>query len=286
MLLSGQYKKRDVVPHSFSEIHEMITEHRDTGNGFYLTGRKYPSGDVEVTALKLSAEDSLKRGGGATRKNRTRAEMSPEVRAKSISRAKRAIRQKALTIEADHLWTYTFRDNVTDLKVAFKVFSRYIKYIQRHYNGEFKYVCVPELQERGAVHFHMAVHGFYHVALFRRLWCKAIRSVLGERSDGKTDGNVDAVFIKNKHDRVIKKPKRIAGYISKYISKDCECTQFDGKRYSTGGKIVLPEKITGWVACGLCMEDVLNKIITSLTYEEPDCYIEHEGYFTMMYATT
>lgn len=51
-------------------------------------------------------------------------------------------------------WTLTFKENITDLELANRHFNNFIKSIRRLY-PDFKYLCVPEFQKRGAVHYHL-----------------------------------------------------------------------------------------------------------------------------------
>lgn len=50
--------------------------------------------------------------------------------------------------------TLTFADNVKDIVEANKKFNIWRTYIKR-FKVNFKYVCVPEYQKRGAVHYHL-----------------------------------------------------------------------------------------------------------------------------------
>ena len=80
--------------------HGLISENRDTGNGIYLIARRYPTGDVEMVGIRLESEDTLKRGGGAKRKNNTKTEMDLLTLHKSVQRARVNVRRKVLTIAA------------------------------------------------------------------------------------------------------------------------------------------------------------------------------------------
>jgi len=57
------------------------------------------------------------------------------------------------------LITLTYGDNFTELKGAYKHFSSFIQSLRYKYGKTFKYVCVPEFQKRGAVHFHTLMWG-------------------------------------------------------------------------------------------------------------------------------
>lgn len=50
--------------------------------------------------------------------------------------------------------TLTFKENIKELENANPFFNSFIKRIKRRYPN-FKYVAVPEFQERGAVHYHL-----------------------------------------------------------------------------------------------------------------------------------
>lgn len=79
-----------------------------------------------------------------------------EIRTDSLSRSRK------LLIDLAHqnfdIWrsfiTLTFKENVSDVTEANKMFNAWIKSVLRKY-PEFKYLCVPEFQKRGAVHYHL-----------------------------------------------------------------------------------------------------------------------------------
>lgn len=57
--------------------------------------------------------------------------------------------------------TLTFDDEVIDIEKANKRFRYWRDLFQRH-NKDFKYVCVPEFQKNGRVHYHMLTNIDYH----------------------------------------------------------------------------------------------------------------------------
>jgi hypothetical protein len=60
------------------------------------------------------------------------------------------------------LLTVTYKENCTDLKQAYydhKLFVQTLRYTYAKTTKNFKYICVPEFQERGAVHFHILFWG-------------------------------------------------------------------------------------------------------------------------------
>lgn len=50
--------------------------------------------------------------------------------------------------------TLTFAENITDISFANREFNKWVSQIKRVY-PDFVYLCVPEFQKRGAVHYHL-----------------------------------------------------------------------------------------------------------------------------------
>ena len=50
--------------------------------------------------------------------------------------------------------TLTYEENITNIDEAKKDFRYFIDKVQRVYK-DLKYICIPEFQKRGAVHFHL-----------------------------------------------------------------------------------------------------------------------------------
>lgn len=95
--------------------------------------------------------------------------------------------------------TYTFKKNIKSLKEANPLFSKHVKELQRRY-GKLRYLCVPEFQQRGAVH--------YHVIYFDLPYIKNVKKVM-EKLWPYGFSQVKA----------IRKIKSIAAYVSKYLQK-------------------------------------------------------------------
>lgn len=256
--------------------HPQVTRCRDTGNGYYLTARSYPSGDAEITAIKLSSEDQLRKGGGSKRKHSCRSEQDTSVINKSARRASTTIRRKVLAIQADHMLTLTFRYNLKDIEEAWRIFAKFNRLIQKNYGGKYQYVCVPEYQKRGAVHFHLAVVGKQNINIIRHFWKKAT---------GELGGNIDVTAPLSRKGKKLKQPKKIGNYLAKYISKT-NCNKFDKKKYSTGGKIELPKPITGWLALGLEIDLALSKMLSNITKKEQRPPLAITSYYETHYIST
>lgn len=117
-----------------------------------------------------------------------RREICPEEKAKrgeskkreeneefTIRRARTKARRLILTLRPTSLGTTTFRDNVTDPKTAWRVCDKFIRLIHKRYIGD-KFIIFPELQERGAFHFHFPICGWMpkeKLRFYHSCWRKA-----------------------------------------------------------------------------------------------------------------
>lgn len=260
---------------SLSDYHPLITRGRDTGNGYYLSARKYPTGDVEAVAIKLNYDDSLRRGGGAKRKNKDKSEMDQVVINKSTQRARTSIRRLLFSMEADRLLTLTFRENVTDIDESWACFKYFCKLMRWRYKERFVYVAVPEYQKRGAVHFHLAIKGYFHANTVRELW---------RRAAGQRGGNID-ITSPRKADKNSWNPRRIANYLAKYLTKE-DSSDFNRRRYSSGGKIEVPQPLYGWLALGAPTVSILWDAVAGMTRKPVRDYWESNGYFDIIFIST
>jgi len=148
--------------------------------------------------------------------------------ADSLRRAKRNFRrlvQSNLVGDVPPaLFTFTFLQ-VLSYPTSSRIFTEFIARLRRLSGRNFRYIAVPEFQERGAVHFHVLIWGFYEEAKkesttrsFQALW-----------SRGFVDG-----IVTDGH------PK-IAGYLTKYLSKSVFDVRLAGKKaYLSSHNILRP----------------------------------------------
>lgn len=264
------------VARSLQDCHQLITQGRDTGNAYYLSARQYASGDAEICAIKLGPEDSLRKGGGAKRKNTDKKFMDDRTLNESVRRARTTVRRKLLTMCADRLLTLTFRENVSDIDQAWDVFKYFCRLMRFRYKDRFVYVAVPEYQKRGAVHFHLAIKGYYSVNTVRHLWHRAV---------GKLEGNIDITSPRKASNKNSWNPKRIASYISKYITKS-DSVEFNRRRYSSGGSIQIPDPIKGWLCLGVPVFQVCRQVLEGLSRKQITEHWEIDRYFNINYLST
>lgn len=145
---------------------------------------------------------------------------------RSARRARQSVRWACKAVAVDRLLTLTYRDNMTDLQSAKRDFSAWARRVREHYPA-FRYVAVPELQERGAWHWHVAVCGFYDVNLLRALWFRTLgvrvaRSELRcpPRLGSESPGNIQITPPRSRGQRRrVWAVERLAGYIAKYCGK-------------------------------------------------------------------
>lgn len=164
----------------------------------------------------LSSHERLKRG----RKKDFKSDDYEENRDKVLKRARRDLRR--LINSNFGAWgddcttkfvTLTFKENVTDLKMANYEFKKFINRLNYSlYNSKkaiLKYSVVPEFQKRGAVHYHVVFYNlpFLKADLVSEIW-----------------GNG---FIKiNKIDNV----DNLGAYVCKYMTKDNTDVRLEGSK--------------------------------------------------------
>ena len=134
---------------------------------------------------------------------------------RAIRRARSHLRRLVLSANADHLLTLTYRDNVTDFEQTSADLARFIRRVKQ-YLPDWVYVAVPERQQRGAWHWHLAVVGRQDVELLRACW----RGVVG-------DGNID---VQKPKSRIANQRLALVKYLGKYLAKGFE----DGNRVLNG----------------------------------------------------
>lgn len=116
--------------------------------------------------------------------------------------------------------TLTFQKNVININVGNKEFKNFVRKVRRIYN-DFKYLCVPEFQKRGAIHYHLLTN----------------ISIKNDKLIYKQIDNKKFLHIKywnngfTKVDNIKNDIKKIIGYISKYMTKDIDDRLFGKHRY-------------------------------------------------------
>jgi hypothetical protein len=183
-------------------------------------------------------------------------------------RAKKNVCNKCKAIGADRMVTLTYRENMVERDRALKDWKAFCRRLGKV--AKFYYVAVIEEQERGALHFHVAVRGRQSFVLLRSIW----QSVVGLGPDGE---KMSQVNVRNPNDFGfgVKGAHRIAAYIAKYCGKDMQCRDLNQKRYFASRGIVLPEVRYWRLSTCTCMLDAVHeafRLIEGHTMENLDTW--------------
>lgn len=198
----------------------------------------YPDGQSEYVGYQVSVHKHLQ--DIRTIQRSARGQSDDRERSVDIAckRARKMIRLKCKAIRADHMITLNYRDNVQDLERAQRDLQKFVRRMSKLKSNAirgFKYVLVIEYQKRGAIHFHIAVHGWQDVDIVRAVWYEVV---------GRAQGQIDVRGPKSKGDKRIRGVHQLAQYLCKYISKDLETTELNKKRYWSSKGIDVPERET------------------------------------------
>lgn len=217
----------------------------DDGKGWQDTytarRRVYPDGQCEVSVCK----DRFFVGAALPSRPRTKrgeSEKREQNEDDAGRRAKQKVRECCKTIGADRMVTLTYRENMVDRETALKHWKAFCRRLGKV--ASFHYVAVIEEQQRGALHFHVAVRGRQNYVLLRSIW----QRVLGQGQDGQQMGQVN---VRDPHRFGFGKhgAHKLASYIAKYCSKEMNARQLDQKRYFRSKGIVVPEVDTIRLKC-------------------------------------
>ncbi len=176
---------------------------------------------------------------------------------RSVRRARGSVRKLVKSLDADHMLTFSYRENVEDIDRLKGDWKRFIRMMRGRYPG-WQFVCVRERQERGALHIHVAVKGKQDIRWILRCWLLAIgqqwedvqqwyvhQVALGSKSLGAV--NVRAPSKRWGGEGKSWRPERLAGYLTKYLAKEFELAEHHSKRYWHSEKIDKPIVIKFWL---------------------------------------
>ena len=144
-----------------------------------------------------------------------------EIDLKNIQRSKIQLQRLVKANEEDFktFITLTFEENITDIEQAnnkFRIWRTNIQALKK----DFKYVCVPEFQKRGAVHYH----------LLTNLDIKKDSNIIMLQSGKKC--MYDVKYWSYGYSSVFSmKDINVVGYITKYMTKDIDNRLWGKRRY-------------------------------------------------------
>lgn len=249
---------------------------------YRLKVQEYSNSPTEYTIQKIDFGPELKRYRSAgersqntevscfrTRKTREAPDpetpRDPESIERAQRRAKTQIRKITTELAPNHFTTFTTREAGPDYlnPQQWAEMWGYFVGMVRKAGLEFEYVGVLERHPKNPdhLHLHVAWRGNAHYKILRRLWHIAILHQRGVKAT-KTQYGDDAPG--NIQDQPVKAPRgsykqtrRIARYISKYITKDL-ISEFNKKRYWVSKGVDLMASKVFWLN-SLSIQDALRE---------------------------
>lgn len=212
----------------------------------------FANGGTETLARFIDAPTEI-RAPGPRRFRHEDESVGEQYRRKAVARARRELRWALRSIEADHLLTCTFRENVQDRGAANRVWSYFIKLVRARY-PHWHFVAVMELQDRGAIHFHAGVKGYQDVRYLRTCWLRAA---------GDYGGNID---VRAEYRRFgggggpTWSPRRLIQYLGKYLGKAMEWLPKGSHRYHASYGRPRPSVQCWWIEYSTGDDEVIRSV--------------------------
>jgi len=162
-----------------------------------------------------------------------------------LKRARNSIRYLVAsnsTVGNSYFFTATFAENVRDYSAAVVVWEKFRRILRKEF-PEMSYVVVPELQQRGAWHFHAVFFNLPSVPKLQEKYGKMINS-RGMTVDAWmfhftqlwTRAN-DSQVINRCSISLCRHPVALSRYVSKYLTKETgTAVPADRRCYFSGGK--------------------------------------------------
>ena len=170
----------------------------------------------------------------------TTEEQKRENRRKRAQRARQKVRRYANANFDNNskFLTLTFKDNLTDLKAANRLFTCFIKRFNRFLRSSLQYISTPQPQKRGAIHYHLLMNCPY-------IPHKKISEIWGHG------------FIKiNRIDNV----DNVGAYVTRYMSHDFDDERFIGEKcYFMSRNLKKPEQTTN--------DELIDEVISTCDVE-------------------
>ena len=211
---------------------EQNTQHGGYQTRYTVKFTDFGGGVVEAMAIERTGRLMVSAGGAfALPSDRTAEERAEASREASIRRSRKAVRQRCKTARFDRIITLTYRDNMQDMGKAAADFDGFRRKMKKYEKATgFRYLACIEYQQRGAIHFHVAVRGRQNYALVRSCW----HAVVGDNG-----GNIDVANFKTRNSVA-----KVAGYVAKYVGKSVDHVAKFKKRYWSSKNIDVPQPIT------------------------------------------
>lgn len=127
----------------------------------------YPRGYREIIISEgIINKKNNKKGG----RKKNKYDTDDVNRKRRVYRVKRDIKRLALMNKLTRMMTLTFRDNIINVNEADKYFKKYIYALKEKGIKDLKYIMVRELQQRGAVHYHVLIDRYIPHKMAYEIW--------------------------------------------------------------------------------------------------------------------
>lgn len=227
---------------------------------YYYTNKKVRNN------IKNLDIDNLKNNLTSPGKNTTNDKsISSEIEERNIIRTRLNCQRLAKANSKD--WksfiTLTYAENMQDVLKAKTDLNFFVKNIKKVYK-DFKYIAIPEFQKRGSIHFHLLTNlSSESILIYKQIDNKKYYHI---KYWNKGFTKVD--FLKNDI-------KKIIGYISKYMTKDCDNRLFNIKRYTSSQNLIKP--IEEYIDTTSINNNYINKILKNKELIYSNTYLDNEN---------
>lgn len=274
-------------------MNEILLDNQE--KNYYLNIREFASGALEAvlkTVRPMSQESIEASMNGCLTSSRFLAIAVPKTEEekeqqsqtdkaanfnRSIRRARQNIRWLCMVMQADRLFTQTYRGNMEDREQVRQDFMRFLRLIRtgfkvKHADGtkteyraipDWQYVAVLEKQDRGSFHIHCAVKGFQYIKTLRAAWYKAIGGN-GDETGENTPGAVNVTAPSKRWGTSMRewKTNKLAAYLYKYLGKTFDEAATEKKRYWHAKDLQTPEPQKMWVGGTNIVEGIKSTVRT------------------------
>lgn len=210
---------------------------------------------------------------------------------KNIMRSKFQLQRLVKSNEHDFVTfiTLTFHENITNISNANNKFKSWRTKIKDIYPN-FKYVCVPEFQKRGAVHYHLLTNLeidkiYKYVRRGKEKETKLIKpqeefslEQISNMSIEKRKKCYDVSYWQHGYTSVYPiKSTEVVGYMTKYMTKDIDNRLFGHHRYLNSKNLKMPREL--YLNNEYNGTDFLNLFYVENTYKKvfENSYLDYEG---------
>lgn len=236
---------------------------------YRLTIRTFPSMvEIVTRTINWQLENMRSENCGlrSPKRNEPDTPLSAEERARkdeenvnrSVRRARQSVRWLVQRMEADHMLTLTYRENMDSVQRLKKDFDHFRRLVTAKY-PEWKYVAIKEYQERGSLHMHIAVKGRQDIKFLRNCWYKVLGCLGATGSDTLGSVNVRAPSRRWGGRGYEWRQDKLASYLTKYLHKGFDLSEHSSKRYWASKGLPKPIVQRFWMAS----KDMLEMITDS-----------------------